>query len=292
MITEKRLTHIREHISRMPPLSTAVSKLLEICSHPQVSPDDLARVISLDPVLTGKLLRLINSTYYSLPGKVSSVRRAMILLGLNTVVNLALSTAILERLDTGGAGRAFSMSEFWRHSICVGAAAKSLAVPLKVPLRDLETYFVCGLLHDLGKIPITMCYPDQYARLLAARTLVRPPQPAHLLERECFGIDHCSVGAHIADKWHLGPLLQDALNHHHHPSRAAEENRQAVTVVALGNIMADEMLANPCRDTGPENQTAAVLLERLGLERSTLSDLRSNIDEEFEKAKIFLHISA
>ncbi|MDP2104936.1 MAG: HDOD domain-containing protein, partial [Desulfobulbaceae bacterium] len=90
MESSDHLTHvIQAYIDRMPSLSTTVNKVLEVCNSPKTSANDLNRVISLDPVLTGHVLKLINSAYYSLPNQVSSLARAIIMLGLNTVKNLA-----------------------------------------------------------------------------------------------------------------------------------------------------------------------------------------------------------
>ena len=97
---ESRLQVIRDYIDRMPSLSTTVTKVLEVCNKPNTAPNDLNKVISLDPVLTGNVLKLINSAYYSLPNQITSLARAIIMLGINTVKNLALSTAILGTLKS------------------------------------------------------------------------------------------------------------------------------------------------------------------------------------------------
>ena len=90
MTPEVRLRAIQDYISKMPSLSTTVTKVMEICNKPDTSPNDLNRVISLDPVLTGQVLKLVNSAYYSLPNQVTSLTRAIIMVGLNTVKNLGI----------------------------------------------------------------------------------------------------------------------------------------------------------------------------------------------------------
>ena len=101
----------------MPSLPITVSKVLEICNNPKTSPVDLNQVISLDPVLMGKVMRLINSAYYCLPNQITSLVRAIIMLGINTVKNLALCTAVLGTLDKKGDFQALNMEGFWRHSL-------------------------------------------------------------------------------------------------------------------------------------------------------------------------------
>lgn len=123
---EELFRQLRDFIDRMPSLSTTVTKVMEVCNQPNTSPNDLNRVISLDPVLTGHVLKLINSAYYSLPNQVTTLTRAIIMLGLNTVKNLALSTAVLGTLGKEKS-ECFSMDTFWTHSICTGVTAKAIA---------------------------------------------------------------------------------------------------------------------------------------------------------------------
>ena len=107
-----KLEKIRLFVDKMPSLSTTVSKVLEICSRPDTVPNDLNRVVSLDPVLAGQVLKLINSAYYSLMNKVTSLTRAIIMLGLNTVKNLALSTAIIRSVGQAKKSQALPIREF------------------------------------------------------------------------------------------------------------------------------------------------------------------------------------
>jgi len=286
---EERLNNILDHISKMPPLSTTVTKLLEICNNSETSPNDLIRVISLDPVLTGKVLSLINSAYYSLPNKAKSLTRAVILLGLNTVTNLALSTAVLENFGTSGSFRAFSMDAFWAHSICVGVTAKTIAAILKIPLKERETYFVAGLLHDLGKIPINISYPNEYARILESDDLEQ--NPSCFVEDVILGFDHCMVGGLSTEKWRLDQALNDTLCYHHNPDEAREENRQLAAIVALGNIYANIIMEGSSTSYYSGSQMLNYLPGQVGVEWSTLSDFRETILDEIEKAKVFLQVS-
>src|SRR5512141_2284514 len=118
---------VRDYVVGMPSLPTTVSKVLEVCNNPKTSPIDLDRVIQLDPVLMGRVLKLINSAYYGLGTQVTSLARAIIMLGINTVKNLALSTAVIDRFGDKSAFQALNMDGFWRHSLCVGVTAKHLA---------------------------------------------------------------------------------------------------------------------------------------------------------------------
>ena len=135
---ENLLKVIGAYIQKMPSLSTTVSKILEICRDPKTSPTDLNRVISIDPVLMGRVMRLINSAYYSLPNKITSLIRAITMLGINTVKNLALSTAVLASIGSKDNFAALDMDGFWRHSLCVGVTAKLIAKKRNVDSKRLE----------------------------------------------------------------------------------------------------------------------------------------------------------
>ena len=123
---ERQRRDIEKFIEKMPSLSTTVGKVMEICSRTDASPNELNKVISLDPVLTGQVLKLINSAYYSLVNKVTSLTRAITMLGMNTVKNMALSTAIIRTVAGAKKSKALPTTKFWAHSIGAGVSAKLL----------------------------------------------------------------------------------------------------------------------------------------------------------------------
>lgn len=286
---EQRLRRIQDYIFRMPNLSTTVTKVLEICGNPKTSPNDLNRVISLDPVLTGRVLTVVNSAYYSLPKKIVSLTRAIIMLGLNTVRNLALSTAALESLGSKESFPGLSMDDFWAHSLCVGVTAKCLAGIKCAPVIEREEYFVGGLLHDLGKIPLNHCFPDEYVRTLELAKLQKNTLQG--AENTNLGIDHCDVGKMIADKWHLSETMNDSLSHHHSLDEAKDENRQLVAIVALANTYTNVFETELSEIRVEENPLLVYLLEQVGVSWNTLSDLTETVLNEIEKAKVFLQFT-
>jgi HD-like signal output (HDOD) protein len=283
------LKNIRAYIARMPSLSTTVTKALETCNNPQSSANDLNRVIGLDPVLAGQVLRLTNSAYYSIGHPVSSLTRAIIMLGINTVKNLVLSFAILEQLRNKQSFRALSAEKFWAHSLSVGVIAKCLALHRGVSLSDQEEFFVCGLLHDLGKIPLNCQFPDEYFQTLDLAKRSRSPL-AHA-ESVVFGIDHGAIGGLIAKKWRLSPAFIEALGCHHQPDQSLPENQLLVFIVALADIFSQLLDIGSCEATPNGTAFAEYLLERVGVDWPTLYDMRDTVLAEIEKAKIYLEIS-
>lgn len=280
----KRLQHIRSFVEKMPSLSTTVGKVLEICSRPDTAPNDLNKVISLDPVLTGQVLKLINSAYYSLVNKVTSLTRAIIMLGLNTVKNLALSTAIIRCVGQAKKSKSLPIKDFWAHSIGVGVMAKLLAAEQGVPLGEREEYFVAGLLHDLGKIP----FGDEYTEVLAQAAKVY--QPLNLVERELMDFDHEDVGEMIASKWKLNAVLTDAIRHHHAVELAAPEHQALVATVALADFYVCLFDIGYAGNRYPDETALPIMLEQCGLSWSTVVGLSPTVDAEISKAEIFLQV--
>ncbi|MBV5316866.1 MAG: HDOD domain-containing protein [Desulfobulbaceae bacterium] len=279
-----KLDKIRAFVDKMPSLSTTVSKVLEICSRTDTSPNDLNKVISLDPVLTGQVLKLINSAYYSLINKVTSLTRAIIMLGLNTVKNLALSTAVIRSVGQAKKSKALPIKEFWAHSIGVGVMAKLLAAERGMPLAEREEYFVAGLLHDLGKIP----FGDEYTEVLtlAANT----QEPLAQMEHRLMEIDHEEVGQMIASKWKLNAVITDAICHHHAPLLAAPENQALVATVALADFYICLFDIGFAGNRFPDEEQLAPMLELCALEWGAVINLSEAVDEEIKKAEIFLQI--
>jgi putative nucleotidyltransferase with HDIG domain len=286
---ESYLKQIQTYIARLPSLSTTAAKVLETCNNPESSPNDLNRVISLDPLLTGQVLRLINSAYYSLRHPVSSLTRAIIMLGINTVKNLVLSCAILEQMRHKQSFRALSAEKFWAHSLGVGVIAKCLAMVKGVSLAEQEEFFICGLLHDLGKIPLNQKFPDEY--LKALEMAERSCWPLGHAESVVFGIDHATIGGWIARKWRLSPAVIESLDCHHRPEESPLDCRQLVFMVALADVYAQMLNMRMCAAPLASNALAEYLLDQAGVDWPGLYDLRNTVLTEIDKAKIFLEIT-
>jgi putative nucleotidyltransferase with HDIG domain len=289
-IDEQRLQVIREYIDKMPSLSTTVTKVLEICNRPNTEPNDLNKVISIDPVLTGNVLKLINSAYYSLPNQVTSLGRAIIMLGINTVKNLALSTAILGTLKSSGELQSLPMDTFWAHGLCVGVAAKSIAAGINIPITQHEEFFVAGLLHDLGKVALNNCFPQEYSQAMALAELDQGP--LYRAEETILGLQHALAGQRIAEKWQFGKTIIQTIAFHHRPKAASEDVQEMVAIVALANIYANIYAYGSAGDMFPSPIDLAEVLDMVGMNWRDMQHLEETVSTEIEKAKIFLQIGA
>ncbi len=284
---EKALIRLNRYIDQMPSLSVTVSKILEVTRNPQVTAKDLNKVISLDPVLVGRVLKLVNSAYYGLQNKVTSLVTAIIMLGINTIKNLALSTAVLANMKKGSHFKALNVDGFWRHSIGVGVASKLIAGKIGVPVNLREQFFIGGLLHDLGKIPLNVLFEDEYIK--AIRTADFKKVELIKAEKDILGITHTEVGRMIAEKWRLTDENYECILHHHSPDLASKENAVLVSVVSIANVYCN---INQIGFSG--NRYAKMIdhdmLQKVGVTEEYLDDLFESISSEIEKASIFLQV--
>ena len=287
MDKETRLKQIAGYINKMPSLPISVTKVIEICNDPRTSPADLNSVIRIDPVLMGNVMKLINSAYYGLSDQVTSLVRAIIMLGINTVKNLSLSTAILGTLSTKDQFQALNMDGFWRHSLCVGAAAKLIARHINVSQQNLESFFIAGLLHDIGKIPLNNKLPDEY--LQAIRISDMKHQSLVKSETEAMVINHAESGHLIVHSWKLGDEIKDAVVYHHSPENYEGQNKEIVYAIAAANYFSNYFEIGFSGDRYPEKPPEFVFTE-LNVTIDWFEEIEDSVNEEINKARIFLNM--
>jgi len=285
---ERHLKRIQATIRKMPSLSTTVVKVLETCNDPQSSANDLKRVISLDPVLTGRVLKLINSAYFALGKPITSLTRAIIMLGVNSVKNLALSFAILRNMRGSRSFHAFGADDFWLHCLGVGVVAKSLAAAKGLSPAEQEEHFVAGLLHDLGKLPLNNQFPEEYFQV--CQSSGKEGSTFQLSEDRVLGIDHCQVGAMIARKWRLGVSLIETLSCHHQVDDSRKSCRDLVSIISLANQITIELKIGTAGDYVSDKAMFERLTAEVGIDYGKLSDFHDSVAKEIKKASIFLEI--
>lgn len=281
---EQQRKDIEKFIRKMPSLSTTVGKVMEVCSRTDASPNELNKVVSLDPVLTGQVLKLINSAYYSLVDKVTTLTRAITMLGMNTVKNMALSTAIIKTVGGVKKSRVIPTTKFWQHSIGVGVSAKLYAAIQDMPVMEREGLFVAGLLHDLGKIP----FGDEYIQVV---DMARNEQiPLIEAEREIMGIDHQEVGRMIAEKWKLNEEITNCISQHHNIAAISGDSTKRIGYVALGNMYTDILDVGFAGSSFPRESEVTQLLELLGLTMADFGSIGEDVQKEIQRAEMFLQI--
>lgn len=211
---EKRLSSA---VERMPAFPRSVQKVLELTRNINCLPKDLVGVIEKDPVMTMKILKVINSAYYSMPSKITSVNQSVVYLGINTIKNLALSFAavgILPRVNTAG----FDIQRYLVHSLATAAVARQLGTRLGDGGADPGDCYIAGLLHDFGKVVFAQFMPIEFRDALE----LGASMPLHEAERRIIGVDHGVAGALLAKRWQFPETLVACIRDHHRD--AAEPN--------------------------------------------------------------------
>lgn len=201
-----------ELVDRMPTFSQNVVRIIEVTSDINSAPKDLVHLIEHDPILTMKLLKLVNSAYFGLGKPVTSIRQGVVYVGVNTIKHLAVSIAAIGALPrTNQAG--FSMDEFWSHSLVTAAIAKLLAARRGVPRAETTSFFIAGLLHDIGQVVLAQFASAEYSAVLEQARLGQ--EPLVMLEQQALGTTHAEIGAVLAEHWHLPPEFVAAIRNHH-----------------------------------------------------------------------------
>lgn len=288
MLDNSSLVKINRFIKEMPPLSVSVTKIMELSRDPKVDAKKLNDVISIDPVLTGKVLRLVNSAYYSLPNQVTSLVRAIVMLGINTIKNLVISAGVMTSINNKGNFSALDMEAFWRHSLCVGAMAKFFASKQKIDSKFTEEYFVAGLLHDIGKIPFNTVISEEYKHAINYSGVKKIP--LHQLETKHFEINHCDLGMRIAELWNLPINIKNSIRYHHEYEELDSDAKRFVATICLANVITSRVGIGFSGNSMPE-ENEDELLAITGLKWDDIRDAEKNADSTVKKAEVFLKLS-
>jgi diguanylate cyclase (GGDEF)-like protein len=208
-MNEQLLAKLR-NVSLLPSLPAIAIKVLELTRQPNVGVADVAKVISNDAALSAKVLRTVNSSFYALPMRVSTINHAASLLGLQSIKTLALGFSLVSSLNSDKS-RGFDYNRFWRQSLTSAVASRLLAQ--RAAPRQAEEAFVAGLLSDIGTLVMHRAIGAEYDQLLEKSAgnqieLVR-------LSREKFDLDHAQVGGMLALHWKLPGILVEPIRQHH-----------------------------------------------------------------------------
>ncbi len=203
---------IEAAIRRLPPLPSTLGDLVDKLNNPDSSVQDITARIRTDPSLTTRLLRMANSAFYGARSYITDVDRAVIVLGFRTTRNLVAAAAVASHFTSFQNIHSFGPQGMYRHSIAVAVLCQTLSLRAGFQQLTPEEFFVAGLLHDIGRIPLAQLYKSHRAQF---EQLPYDLAAIVACEQDLFGLDHTAVGVMVADHWKLPEMYRELIGRHH-----------------------------------------------------------------------------
>lgn len=270
-------TAVLNQVRELPPLPVVIHQLLAVMRNPDCSAEDITQVLSTDQALASKILRLVNSSFYGMSGKVGTISRAVVILGHGTLRSIATALTVADAI--GRALPAQRRQEFWQHALA--SAAGGEIIGRRVELPDPEEAFVAGLMHDIGHLILMLALPGEHTNASEQHCLGLTEK-----ERSVIGIDHCRAGRLLLQHWKLPNFHQECVRWHHATETCIAPDQKALAVVALADRMA--RVAGDCAESPLVTDDALRLAEALGLTADDLIDMLPTIAARAREARMFL----
>ncbi|MHC1743443.1 MAG: HDOD domain-containing protein [Syntrophobacteraceae bacterium] len=233
-LSNEALLRVVSQIETLPSAPSVYQEVLDELSSPQASIHTLVRILSKDIAMTAKILHLANSAFFGFHHHVSSLERALALLGIETLLALVISVQVFSTHERAPSSR-FSIATLWDHSMKTGALARAIAVSERQEPAQIENAFIAGFLHDVGILVLATSFPDDYSRI------IKVEQEKNCLLREAeldvLGTSHAEVGAYLMGLWGLPDPIVEAIAFHHTPGRCMDRELSSLTTVHVANAL-------------------------------------------------------
>lgn len=276
---------IRKSIEDVPSLPLTALKIIRLANNINSPPQEMLETIKVDPVITGKVLQLINSSYFGLSANVTDLRQALVMLGNNTIKNLALTSALLQTMKSKGAGNdALDLDGLWLRSLATAVGAKIIAKTAGLPRLQHDEFFLIGLLHDLGRIFIFQFLADEYVEVLEKAK----SEGISLEESELSILSMTSpaIGGLLSAKWQLPPNINAGIHFHRDPEKAGEFAKICAIIQLSSYIVSLKEIG--WSEGLPIGEPPEKALEIIGISFDKLNEPMQIINEEIDNAKNFI----
>ncbi len=220
-----------EQIEDLPSMPHTMQKILDNLDSVSSSAQSLERLIRDDPVLSANILRIANSPYYGVSGEVSSLARAVVVMGFDEVKNLVIGLSLTGTFAGDLGVDIYNAKQLWLHSIGVARACQAMAE--FIPELDTDDLFTAGLMHDIGKFLLCLYFSKEFNEVIALHKERGIPMAQ---AEEEYGLLHAEAGAFLAQKWAMSDMLVNVVRYHHHPVSAGPHSQAAAVVFLADQI--------------------------------------------------------
>jgi len=281
MSAEVMKARIMNVMRNLPPLPQVTRQLLVVIRDEAASAEDVAKVLSSDQALAGKVLKLVNSSFYGVQSEVTKISRAVVILGFTGIRNLAMGFGSVEALSRMNSG--LDMTHFWSHAMTTAAAAQALAPHVK-HRTDPEEAFIAGLMHDIGAYVLATAVPDQYKDLLEDPEGLSPEK-----EAEAIGFTHAQVGQGLLKFWDLPEPFTNAARYHHDVTVATSGEQPLTSLVALADVLA--CAHGGAFEIAATEEHLSRLMHSTGVTPDLMCQAFAGMDQKIEEMSVFMNIA-
>jgi len=286
--TEQIVQAVISEVSHIATLPEVTLKIIQLVEDPDSTAQDLNQVISNDPALGARILKVVNSAFYGLPGQIGSINRAIVLLGLNAVKNIAIAASLAKLFRGGRICPGFDARDLWTHSVGVACATQLLAD--RAGLRLPDEAFLAGLIHDLG---IMVEVQARRAKFVEVIEKLQSDESLTMrqVETEILGASHEQFGAGLCKLWKFPVSFHYVTGFHHQPE-ALSDNRSTLTeLVHLADVLCGQLEIGFTRGTEATTYSSK-LLSKLNLTEADLAEISEELPESMEQAQVIFNQAA
>ncbi|MCL4197224.1 MAG: HDOD domain-containing protein [Phycisphaerales bacterium] len=278
-VVSKAIAEI-SHIATLPEVTLRIIDLVE---DPSSTAQDLNKLITNDPALCSRILKVVNSAFYGLPGQIGSINRAIVLLGLNAVKNIAIATSLAKLFRGGELCPSFSARDLWIHSTAVAAASKLLADAASIGLSDEA--FLAGLLHDVG-IMVEM-QAGRHKLIEVFEQFPNARKPFTAVEDDVLGANHQDFGRALCERWKFPKSFGYVTGYHHRPLELEAGSRTLTSVVYIADWLAKKSRIGFVADV-TTGQVESSILDELRLTEAEIENVETQLPDAIDQVNSFL----
>lgn len=291
---EEHLDDELDQLDDIPSLPTVIPRLLSTLNEPESDAEDVGEVLQLDPGLTAKVFKMINSSYYGLRREINSIQEAVSYLGFETIRNLALTTGVIERFSEYLSQREGTIRlnwfELWKYSIATGIAAETVGRHLE--FSNHENAMASGILHRLGLVVLQSHLDEHMDEIVQEQR--RNPGPLIAVERDVLGVDEQHIGLWLTDEWDFPDSIASGIGYHDRPLEFPEDSydeniRRIPLLVKIGKNMAHKA-GHSLQLEREEPVLNPKLLREVGIRQRDMTNLMDQFRQNLDDARVFMEI--